>query len=396
MSQTSAEVAVRANGREVTSYDARTGVMLIPTQVSGMHLEFTPGQRVLTDEQMALLAPLGIEAGWDPKQVAVFLMECNTRGLDPWQREAYLMLYPGGRYIRHIGIDGFRKRGESTGDYRGRTTPLFCGEDGKWTEVWPNRSKAPYAAKVGISRVGFDDVVYAVALYDEYVVISDEWKWDPRQNKKVKTGRRVPSGNWRTAADGGKPTVMIAKCAEAQAWRAAFPQRFGGFYAPEEFDRARAESKAAQDAAAAAKRREAYAAAHGKPASDEPVDAEIVAETAPEPPSLDEDARPLLLAELDEQAEVLGKTVDQLCARWSASRGGRKIKKATADEVAAHVHQIRPYVVAALREQKRGEEADRYAQAPDVGTCQELFGRGPAVPDGPLPEGGAEAAEAGQ
>jgi phage recombination protein Bet len=378
----SKDVAVRANGREVASYDAEAGSITIPTQVSGVTLTFKPDQRALNEGQMVLLGPLGIEADWDPRQVAVFLMECQERGLDPWQREAYLMRYPGNKYVRHVGIDGFRKRGESTGEYRGRTTPLFCGEDGQWREVWPQRDRAPYAAKVGILRAGFDAPVYAVALYDEYVVIADEWKWDPAQQKKVKTGRRLPSGNWRTAADGGKPTVMTAKCAEAQAWRAAFPQRFGGFYAPEEFDRDRERG----EDPSAAKRREAYAAAHG---DTETVEAEVVVEATAEP-TVGEGSRTLLMAELDEQAEVLGRTTEQLSERWSASRGGRAIADATPDELAAHVHAIRPYAIAALRDQKRDEEATQYEQAPAAGTCEVLFGRGPAVPDGPPAEAVAE------
>lgn len=386
------DLTVRANGREAAIYDTQEGALVVPTQVANVKLTFRPDQRVLDEKQMTLLSPLGIEANWDPRQVAVFLMECQERGLDPWQREAYLMKYPGDKYVRHIGIDGFRKRGESTGDYRGRTTPLFCGEDGEWTEVWPHRDKAPYAAKVGISRAGFDSVVYAVALYDEYAVITDEWKFDPRQNKKVKTGNRAPSGNWRTAANGGKPTVMLAKCAEAQAWRAAFPQRFGGFYAPEEFDQNRVQ---AEDASAA-KRREAYAAAQS--AGGEPIEGEVVTEDAAEPvPVLGGRERGLLLAELEEQAEVLGKTTEQLCARWSAARSGRQITDATADELLAHVHAIRSYVVSALREQNRGGEADQYERAPQTGTCEELFGRGPAVPEGPPADGeAASESEAGQ
>lgn len=382
---TTTDVAVRANGREMASYDAEAGNIVIPTQVSGVVLTFRPNQKAMSEEQMVLLAPLGIEANWDPRQVAVFLMECQERGLDPWQREAYLMKYPGDKYIRHVGIDGFRKRGESTGEYRGRTTPLFCGDDERWREIWPYRDRPPFAAKVGILRAGFDAPVYAVALYDEYAVIVDETRWDPQQNRKVKTGRRVPSGNWRTAADGGKPTVMTGKCAEAQAWRAAFPQRFGGFYAPEEFDRDRSQER---EDASAAKRKQAYAAhAATRPTPAEPaVAGEVVAETVEAAPTLGDTERVLLVAELEEQAEVLGKTTEAMSERWSASRGGRSITDATAEELMAHVHAIRPYVLESLREQGRSDEADRYAQAPQVGSCEELFGRGSAVPEGPPSE----------
>jgi phage recombination protein Bet len=356
------------------------GTLLVPTPFG--HLTFRAGQRVLTEEQLVLLAPLGVEPGWDPRVVAVFLLECHGREMDPWQREAYLMLYPGNKYIRHIGIDGFRKRGESTGAYRGRTTPLYSGDDEKWREVWPYRDRAPYAAKVGIDRADHRQIDYAIALYDEYVPMHDEWTGP--QGKRVKTGRRLPTPAWRTAADGGKPTVMVGKCAEAQAWRVAFPARFGGFYAPEEFDRARAETPTDDPGAAA--RQAAYDAAH--PDRERiVVDATVGTPTTDPGPLVDgmddTTARDLLLAELDEQAEILGKTPADLCTRWSASRGGRDITTATPGELLAHVHRIRPYVLTELAGAGRDDEATRYAQAPAAGTCQDLFGRGPAVVEPP-------------
>lgn len=370
------DLAIRVPAvRELTTYDTKAGTLRVPTPFSGF-LEFGADQRVLSKEQLVLLSPLGIEAGWDPRVVATFLSECHERGLDPWQREAYLMLYAG-KFIRHIGIDGFRKRGESTGEYRGRKTPLFCGDDEKWREVWPYKDAAPYAAKVGIDRSSHREVDYAVALYDEYVPMQDETKWDARQNKKVKTGVRLPTPNWRTAAEGGKPTVMLGKCAEAQAWRAAFPNRFGGFYAPEEFDRLRVE--AAQDPAAAS-RRAAYEAERETIRVQATVGAPAV------PDMDDETAREFLLAELDEQAEVLGRTVTDLCQRWSDSRGGQPITGATVKELADHVHRIRPYVMTALRDQNRETEAVQYANAPDAASVHDLFGRGPAVVEPPADE----------
>jgi hypothetical protein len=380
----STDVATRTNDHELDTYDAAAGILRAPTPFGGV-LEFTPDQKAMTKEQMVLLAPLGVEAQWDPRVVATFLIECHHRELDPWQREAYLMFYAG-KYIRHIGIDGFRTRGESTGGYRGRTLPVFCGDDGVWREIWPFRDVAPVAAKVGINRAGFDDVQWNVAHYAEFGLVSER-AWDPEAKKKRPTGRLAPaSENWAPAARGGKPCVMLGKVAEAGAWRVAFPRRFSGFYAPEEFDRVRAEQPN-EDDAATVKRKAAYAEAKGAEGGRERivVDAEVV-ETPDAGAKFGEAERLLLLAELDEQAEVLGKTVEALCERWSASHGGRQIDSATAGELADHVHRIRPYVLDALREQKRDDEAGRYEQAAPVGTCEELFGRGPVVVDPPAVE----------
>jgi hypothetical protein len=170
---------------------------------------------------------------------------------------------------------------------------------------------------------------------------------------------------------------MLAKCAEAGAWRVAFPERFGGFYAPEEFERVRSESPAESEATAS--RKAAYAKATA--GASDVRDAVVIDEASPAAPALGEDARALLLAELDEQAEVLGRTVADLCSRWSASRDGRDISTATVDELADHVHRIRPYVMQALQDANRDDEARHYEAAPAVGTVHELFGRGPAIPE---------------
>lgn len=384
------ELAVRPDGREMATYDAEAGAIRIPTQVTGVFLTFAPDQRVMNDAQLVLLSPLGVKAEWDPRQVAVFLMECQERGLNPWNREAYLMQYAG-KYIRHIGIDGFRKRGESTGQYRGRLGPFFCDTDGKWLEFWPHKDRPPVAAKVGLIRSTFEEPVWAVAMYDEYAATKPVWE----NNKK--TDKREVNEQWKPAVQGGKPSVMLAKVAEAQAWRVTFPERFGGFYAPEEFDKDRAEQQVVNPAAE--KRRAAFAAAQAEAApakSADVVDAQIGEE--PDEPGVQfgDAERELLFAELDEQAEVLGKSVTELSARWSASRSGREITTATVAEIADHVHRIRPYVIAALVEQKRESEANTYEQAPPAGACQELFGRGPVVVDPPTEAAADETTEAGK
>lgn len=380
---TTTDLAVRAETSATATYDQAAKELTIATQIPGVNLVFRTGQKVLDDDQLVLLAPLGIKADWDPRHVAAFLMECQSRALDPWRREAYLMFYPdrdGGKFVRHIGIDGFRARGESSGGYRGRTTPLFCGPDGVWREIWPHTDKAPFAAKVGIIRDGFDDIQYAIAYYAEYAPMMDEWAGP--SGKRERTGRRLPTPTWRPSGEGGKPTVMLAKCAEAQAWRIAFPRNFNGFYVPEEFEK----DRPATDDAAAARRRAAHAAATTAPPADPVVDAEIVHETPAADPAAGgrgRDDKALLRAELEEQAEVLGRTVAAFTERWSQSRDGRVIGDASVEELREFVHRARPWVVKALRDAGRDDEADVYAQAPDVGTVRELFGRGPAVPEPP-------------
>jgi hypothetical protein len=205
-------------------------------------------------------------------------------------------------------------------------------------EFWPHKDRAPVAAKVGLIRSTFDEPVWAVAMYDEYVATKPVWK------NGQKTGQVEITAQWKPAAQGGKPSVMLAKVAEAQAWRVTFPERFGGFYAPEEFEKDRVAQHA--DNPAAEKRKAAFAAAQAaeSTAPADVVDAQIV----------DEPDQP-----------------------------GRQFGDAERALLFADVHRIRPYVLDALREQKRDDEAARYEQAPPAGTCEELFGRGPVVVDPP-------------
>ena len=62
----------------------------------------------------------------------------------------------------------------------------------------------PSAARVGVLRKGFSEVMFAVARFDAYAATNKEGKLGPM---------------WRKM-----PDVMIAKCAEALALRRAFPQ----------------------------------------------------------------------------------------------------------------------------------------------------------------------------
>ena len=63
-------------------------------------------------------------------------------------------------------------------------------------------------------RKGWREPLYRIALYSEYV----------QRTKEGKITKFLLE----------KPTLMLAKCAEAQAIRAAFPQRLSNVYSEEE------------------------------------------------------------------------------------------------------------------------------------------------------------------
>ena len=175
----------------------------------------------LTPEQIDLLKRT-VATGASDDEFALFLHQCERTGLNPFARQIYCI---GRRakddqgnwttaMVTQVGIDGFRLIAERSHGYRGQTVPMFYDVAGNAREVWLDTKKPPVACKLGVYKEGFEEPLYVVALYEEYV-----------QRKRD----NQPNAMWA-----GKPTVMLAKCAEAMALRKAFPQELSGLYTEEE------------------------------------------------------------------------------------------------------------------------------------------------------------------
>jgi phage recombination protein Bet len=181
---------------------------------------FTPTQFELIHGMLASSAPK--DAGLTTQELGLFLTQCQRTGLDPLARQIYA-IWRWDNVLRRpkmaiqVGIDGQRLVAERTGHYQGQDGPYWCGPDGQWVDVWLAETP-PAAAKVGVYKQGHTQATYGVALYREYVQTNREGK---------------PTPLWASM-----PTTMLAKCAESQALRKAFPQELSGLYTTEEMSQA--------------------------------------------------------------------------------------------------------------------------------------------------------------
>lgn len=186
------------------------------------------------------LAPQSIAPRFAPDQVALikrtickgatddelkmFMWQCERTGLDPFSRQIYSIerrekrgeQWVTARSIQ-VSIDGFRLVAERSGKYSGQVGPYWCGDDGRWSDVWV-KNDAPLAARVGVLRSDFQEPCWGVARFNSYV-------------QKTRDG--TPTRMWATM-----PDVMLAKCAEALALRKAFPQELSGLYTSDEMEQA--------------------------------------------------------------------------------------------------------------------------------------------------------------
>lgn len=396
-------------------------VIALPT-ATGV-LSIRPGQANLDTKQKAALVAIGIDTRNDPgvePQIRPFMHMCQIRGLDPFAREAYLIGRGKGdnrKYTMQVAIDGYRKIANGTGRFLRVKDVLWTGKDDDqsswramddgdggvvmrrvWFDQWPESRGWPGAAKVVIEHLdaaGGITTTSAVADWSMYAPMTQAWHWGERKGQKVMetnddgTPKMVLSDMWSKG-----PAHMLAKCAEALAYRKAFPASMSGMYVHEEMHRhdqierertersrrdrlvaAHVQATSGQDTAPPVHVSDVAAEVVQDLAEGEPVDAEpVIAADSPE-------GKVALTEEIAWQAEVLGTPIARLVQR-QVMAVRRNFEDFTGEDLLAAARPIRQHVVAALRDAGRVEEADRYAAlaGDDVVLLAQVHGQ-PTEPD---------------
>lgn len=152
--------------------------------------------------------------------VALLFARCKQVGADPMGRLLYIVnrrskKRDSSEYVDNwrieSTIDFFRSAAEDTGEYDGQAESEWCGDDAAWVDVWL-RKEPPTASRAKVYRKGRSHNPWVVARFEDYKQGGPTWE------------KMAP--------------LMIAKCAEALAFRKAFPQQLNGIYVAEEMQQA--------------------------------------------------------------------------------------------------------------------------------------------------------------
>jgi phage recombination protein Bet len=139
-----------------------------------------------------------------------FMMLCKSRGLNPFEGDAYLQGYDsrdGAKFSLITAHQAFLKRAEASPTYDGMESGVVVNNDGEIQEYQGDM------------------------VLDGHVLIGG-WAKVYRRDRAYPTYRRVALKTFDTKRSRWEkdPAGMIVKCAEADALRSSFPNSLAGLY----------------------------------------------------------------------------------------------------------------------------------------------------------------------
>lgn len=192
--------------KPLTSNELAEGTMFSERQVDLIKQQIMPGA---SSDDLMLFIQVSSHRGLDPFMKHIYAVKRREKVNNEWVD----------KWTYQVSIDGLRLIAQRSGRYRGQTEPQWCGQDGKWVDVWL-ADVPPAAARIGVWIEGNPQPLMAVALYRTYVQRA-------RPKKEGEIGE--PTKFWQDM-----PELMLSKCAEALALRKAFPEEAGGLYTSDE------------------------------------------------------------------------------------------------------------------------------------------------------------------
>jgi phage recombination protein Bet len=156
-------------------------------------------------------------------EMQLFAMVAQHTGLDPFTRQIYA-IKRGGKVTHQTGIDGYRSSAERTMQYAGSDEATFeecaCGDEG-------SPADHPKIARVVVRRILANGHVI------EQTGVARWHELKPEHKKPQNAYDFLDAMWWRM------PFNQLAKCAEANGLRKAFPRVLGDVYIAEEMEQAR-------------------------------------------------------------------------------------------------------------------------------------------------------------
>jgi len=181
-------------------------------------------RRILSDADVAMMADADLLPPREHER-ELFIAMCERAGADPLRQQIYWTyrrdpLKHQFVFSVELRVDGLRAMAQQTGEILATKGPFFSGDGERWLRGWVGSSPPPLA-RYGVKRRGRETHSEATAAWGSYVV----------RRVSEQSGEEVVDQFWCKM-----PDHMLGKCAEALAYRRAFPELFSGLYIKEELD----------------------------------------------------------------------------------------------------------------------------------------------------------------